>query len=326
MSEPGQVLRLSSLDTRIPQWRSTSLVERQCPFCGNPGNPCYVRPDSMVIQGCPECRCFFVAPAPKQEALDAFYRHYSGTHRKSLLNSALATSVLGMDPLADFRIREISSVMNLAGKRVLDVGCGYGRHLVNFKKMGAEALGIDVDEDALSFAADRLGLAVQKQSLADLCDRGDKFDLIWLCDFIEHPLNPTDDLLCATRLLNLGGILFIWSPNATFCEQEKDPVIFRVDLEHMQYLSARTCCYLAEKLDLELIHLETVGYPSFGAWEQSQGPNLWCKYIKKPLHGAVKQIPGLRALDACRLALKSRFSEYHMRGGKYHLACILKKS
>lgn len=37
----------------------------------------------------------------------------------------------------------------LAGKRVLDVGCSFGRHLVNFMKHGASAYGLDFQENYL---------------------------------------------------------------------------------------------------------------------------------------------------------------------------------
>jgi 2-polyprenyl-3-methyl-5-hydroxy-6-metoxy-1,4-benzoquinol methylase len=54
---------------------------------------------------------------------------------------------------------------NLAGKRVLDVGCGTGRHAIPLATSGAKGTGIDFSEGMLSLARSKPGAS----------------DVTWLC-------------------------------------------------------------------------------------------------------------------------------------------------
>lgn len=74
------------------------------------------------------------------------------------------------------------------GKRVLDLGCGIGRHVVYCHEMGLEAYGIDLSEVAIKVARE---WAVQKQfaNPQDLILQGDIISLPWGNNFFDYAVS-----------------------------------------------------------------------------------------------------------------------------------------
>lgn len=315
--------RLKPLDDRIPHWETKALVERRCPFCSSQGEPAYIRPDALQVISCKNCGAFFVSPSPNENALADFYNGYHQGHRRSAgLNLYLARMFLASSPFTDWRMREINSIMDLKGKVILDVGCGLGQSMSHFAKLGAIVSGIDLDPEAVDFVESKLGFEVSHSSLAELHSAGKKYDVICMKDFIEHPLDPLEALKISNHMLNPNGILLIWSPNASLCYKEHEPILFRVDLEHMQYISTRTCNYLSQLLNLEIAHLETVGYPSLRAL-------LARKYsMRATVRSTFRKMLGFAVANRIRMALRRVVTSYSkdIRDGTYHLFCMMRKT
>ncbi|MHB8093937.1 MAG: class I SAM-dependent methyltransferase [Candidatus Aminicenantales bacterium] len=110
-------------------------------------------------------------------------------------------------------------------KKILDLGCGTGRHAVELAKRGFEVTGLDLSENQLGRARTKAARAGVKVDFirADACDfRMDgAFDLvIMLCEG-AFPLMETDAmnfriLENATRALKPGGKLIFTTLNALF--------------------------------------------------------------------------------------------------------------
>lgn len=115
------------------------------------------------------------------------------------------------------RRRIISSVIDSrlnAGDspRFLDIGCGTGAMLKELESMG-KVVGLDVSEDALSFAASRTGARLIKGEVpGDLYDIDEKFDLVLMLDLLEHVDNDLDVLSAASTLLRDNGMILITVP------------------------------------------------------------------------------------------------------------------
>jgi 2-polyprenyl-3-methyl-5-hydroxy-6-metoxy-1,4-benzoquinol methylase len=319
--------RLSSVDPRPGPWRTDALVPRACPICAAEGEPRFVRPDGLVVRGCGRCGAWFVSPAPGPEQLRDFYRDYHRRHRVEAFQgtahadrsrlptveapAALAARIRGRDPLQDLRVRELASNVPLAGARVLDVGCGTGQLLWLLSSLGAEVTGLDVDPAAAAFVAGELGLSCIEGTIAAV-EGAERFDLIVLQDLLEHVLEPREVLERAAELLRPGGVLYLWTPNATNAGRDAAPIAFRGDFEHLQFLSARTVALLADELGLELLHLESLGF---------------LRTAEDGAHGAglrrlLARLPGLAAVARVRAALRDRHAE---RAGSYHLLALLEK-
>lgn len=299
---------------KIPKWNYKKLIDRNCPFCNSGGDFLSTRPDNLNISNCHLCGSFFVSPSPNENELNDFYINYFSKYRPVELNQYLANRMLSINPFSDIRIREITSNIIPKGKKLLDVGCGYGQSLINFQKLGADVKGLDLDSESIEFIKNKLN--IKNVENCDIKNIDGNYDIILMNDFIEHPLNPLPELMKAKELLNKNGILAIWTPNASFVFEENDPIIFNVDFEHMQYLSFRTCIYLSEILELDLIHLESLGFPGFEGFNQVK--------LSKIDDLKTKGIDVITKNKILYNFLK-RMNPNHIRDGKYNLFCLYQK-
>lgn len=326
MNKDHSVRILSPLDLRIPPWDLGKLRPRACPFCGSRGTPRFERPDHLIVRACARCGAFFVSPCPEPDLLREFYRTYFSGHRRQELvlhrkDHFLVREMRAVEPGRDAKARVLASVRDLHQARALDVGFGMGQMLLLLQKGGADVHGIDLDPKAVAFARDVLHL--QNVHLGDIADipSVERFDVITLHDLVEHPLRPLDLLRRARSLMAPGGILSLWTPNASFPAEDSEPTLFRVDLEHMQYMSARTCNVLAQLLDLDILHLECLGHPDLAKIEWLSGRSPRAGRIRSTLRRTLGFLPGAIALNAFRRQL---VSEKGMRGS-YHLFCIFQR-
>jgi SAM-dependent methyltransferase len=98
-------------------------------------------------------------------------------------------------------------------KSILDIGCGYGLWL-NFCKDKLEYVyGIDLNSEAVDYARINYNLKVDKLTLEDLRNTGKKFDVITMCDVLEHIENPNLVLKNIFSLMHKKSILYIQVPD-----------------------------------------------------------------------------------------------------------------
>ena len=105
----------------------------------------------------------------------------------------------------------------VAGRSVLDVGCGYGSSCFEFGCQGARrVLGIDIDERFIAFAQERLQ---REPELADVlefrlvaaegAELGEHFDVAISKDSFEHIAEPERYLEMLKRYVGPGGDIAI---------------------------------------------------------------------------------------------------------------------
>jgi 2-polyprenyl-3-methyl-5-hydroxy-6-metoxy-1,4-benzoquinol methylase len=111
---------------------------------------------------------------------------------------------------------------DLAGRRVLEIGCGRGGFscwLGAQLQRPAELVAADFSETALAKAntlARRRGLRQLRWELRDIQDLPDadnSFDTIISCETIEHVPKPRQAVRELARVLKPGGRLFLTTPN-----------------------------------------------------------------------------------------------------------------
>jgi SAM-dependent methyltransferase len=117
-------------------------------------------------------------------------------------------------------VRQLRQRSPLRGKRVLDVGCGYGGMLIALAEQGADAVGIEIDAARSRVGDQRLrDLRLQVDwCQGDICDRGftrrlGTFDVIVCQDVLEHVLDTSQAITSLCALLRKGGLLFVQVPN-----------------------------------------------------------------------------------------------------------------
>lgn len=109
---------------------------------------------------------------------------------------------------------------NLHGKRVLDVGCGTGRGVIDFANEAAFAVGADGSPDMLSFAARKVSrdkpCSFSVAYAQQLPFKSGSFDTVVSLNFLHLFSLETQQLMISEmeRVLKPGGILLLEFDNA----------------------------------------------------------------------------------------------------------------
>lgn len=111
---------------------------------------------------------------------------------------------------------ELSSIVDVAGRDVLDAGCGQGAFVSRLQRAGARAHGLEVDERTLD-AARKAGVEGSRLTLGDgrtLPYPDGAFDCVCFIFSFHHVpavVQPAV-LMEVARVLRLGGHLFVVEP------------------------------------------------------------------------------------------------------------------
>ena len=117
------------------------------------------------------------------------------------------------------RLKWIDQQFPLAGKRVLDVGCGGGILTEAMAGLGAQVTGIDLSEKALKVAKLHLyesGRSVDYQlvSAEDFAaQHAGEFDVVTCMEMLEHVPEPASVVAACSRLVKPGGWVFFSTLN-----------------------------------------------------------------------------------------------------------------
>ncbi len=117
------------------------------------------------------------------------------------------------------RLQFIRSHAEIAGKRIVDVGCGGGILTEGLAKNGADVLGIDLSEELIDIA-DLHGLEsgvnahYQKISAEELArQQPESFDHVTCMEMLEHVPDPGSIISACATLVKPGGMVFFSTLN-----------------------------------------------------------------------------------------------------------------
>ncbi len=117
------------------------------------------------------------------------------------------------------RLKWIDGMAAIAGKKVLDIGCGGGILAEAMAGLGAEVTGIDLSEKALKVARLHLlesGQKVDYRLIAaeDLAaEMAQQFDVVTCMEMLEHVPDPASIVAACARLVKPGGWVFFSTLN-----------------------------------------------------------------------------------------------------------------
>ena len=132
------------------------------------------------------------------------------------------------DPSSEFRpLHEINPLRlewinqraPLAGKKVIDIGCGGGILAESMAKKGADVTGIDLSEKALKVAdlhSLESGVQVRYQKIAaeDMAAaEAGQYDVVTCMEMLEHVPDPASVIKACQSLVKPGGYVFFSTLN-----------------------------------------------------------------------------------------------------------------
>ena len=169
----------------------------------------YITGDRFEIVRCGACDLTVTTPIPQDwsKYYPAAYYGGSGGNRfpkpVELLQDALYSS----------RAKKIEQLNGGRKGRVLDIGCGRGLLLKQFKNLGWEVQGTELDDKSAAYPRDVLGLPVKTGELLEMNFPDQHFDAVIMWHVLEHV--PAVPVLMAeiSRILKPGGIYLVGVPN-----------------------------------------------------------------------------------------------------------------
>ncbi len=165
--------------------------------------------------------------------------------------------------LMDYLVRRIG------GKRVLDIGVvshtmdyvtrkGW-RHAIVAQQAGY-CLGLDILEEPVKKLCE-LGYNVRVADATSDADLGERFDVVFIGDVVEHVDNPVSLLKFAGRHLAVGGSILVATPNPfsrKFYRRFRREGTSVVNLDHVAWITPSMALEIGRRAGLELAHYHLV--------------------------------------------------------------------
>lgn len=208
-----------------------------CPHCASADSVLVYAPERspapIPVKRCRHCSLVFSAT-------------WSGTFEASLYEYYRARGDedprARQDPLNTRRHRSLleSFASATRGRRLLDVGCGEGHFLQTATAMGWDAVGLDLAEGAIGICQ-KLGLNASLTSFFDSCLDGERFDVVFMSELVEHVPRGVEFFARARALLNPGGLMYATTPNfASLTRRIVGPRWTSLHPEHIVYFEPST--------------------------------------------------------------------------------------
>ncbi len=142
-------------------------------------------------------------------------------------------------PLHDLnplRLSYVERTVKLAGKRVLDVGCGGGILSESMARAGAHVLGIDQSRAVLDVAElhaleGKVDAAYREVAAEELArEEPASFDLVTCMEMLEHVPDPSASMKALAALVRPGGDVIVSTLN-------RNPMAFAVAIVGAEYIA-----------------------------------------------------------------------------------------
>ncbi len=229
----------------------------------------------------PSCALMFASPQLDDLALGAAYQKFYYPAPDTGIAAYQNTPEQILRQTFDKAEAELGP---LAGKRLLDFGCGVGGLCKVASEYGIRAVGIEPDAHARENARKSSGLRAYA-NLRDLREAHpySKFDIVTMWDVVEHLREPWKELEDLSQVLRPGGWLMLSTPNAASLRA-------RVERERWANTANPTHFYYFTRKSLEAV-LNRAGFSETSELQIS---------LRYPGHRIIRRIVH-HALVSCRL-------------------------
>ncbi len=167
----------------------------------------YITGDPFTVGYCYDCQLYVTSPILSERRIDHYYpKGYYGSGKR--FNKIVEWL---LDNLYTYRAYQIEQHQK-PGK-VLDIGCGRGLLLNKLRERGWTPTGTELNDEAATYARERLGLPITTHMLEEAAFPDNEFDLVILWHVLEHVQSPRAMLQEVARILKPGGTLLVAVPN-----------------------------------------------------------------------------------------------------------------
>ncbi len=163
---------------------------------------------------CLDCGIIFIDPQPTSEDIHRLYskEYFSSDYRCGHEGSYFEEKTL--ERLSDPELLRLIKNYKPRGK-FLEVGCAGGAFLNAARNEGYEVYGVELSDEAASFARQKFSLNVVVGDVHSAEFNSEMFDVVYLGDVLEHLRNPRETLAELRRIIVDGGLLVLQCPMQT---------------------------------------------------------------------------------------------------------------
>lgn len=192
------------------------MLDIVCNLCGASDARVLFRKDNTDFLQCRHCELEWVHPLPDMERMRRLYSDPCYFNTDNISQYGYSDYVRNKHLTVNLFNRRLDEIRHFTGGRqgwLLDVGCATGTLLELARLRGWEVAGVDVSEYATRIARDYYGLDVLTGELAEAAYPGEHFDVVVMDDLIEHVADPSALIKEVRRVLKLGGLVTLNTPN-----------------------------------------------------------------------------------------------------------------
>jgi SAM-dependent methyltransferase len=227
-----------------------------CTLCDGPISRVFTKEGPagiFQIDRCRRCGFAFVNPTPSLEYIVGYYS--TAGHGEGVMHRTAAEAVAAEDASPNSTLDAARVAGNLArltaGRKALDVGCGYGFFSRALQQCGFACEALEIADRERRIASELLGFEPQASTFEDF--QGGAYDAIVMSQVLEHAREPLAWLDKAYSLLIPGGVLAIALPNfgglVTDVLGPRDPYV--TPPEHLNYFTPRNLTAAARRVGFE---------------------------------------------------------------------------
>lgn len=224
-----------------------------CNICGSKNIKKWKTLNNWVLYKCRGCKLIFLWPQPEQSEIGRLYDKKYYEDRDYNSNTDEINRNLQKEK------EKISLIHNfIKGGKLLDIGCGYGFFLKASQDSGWNSTGIEISEETVKFAREKLNVNIIQTSLEKIDLSSNSFDVITMWDFLEHSRDASLAIDIASKLLKKGGFLFVRVPNYRSLEAKffgKKWIHWDLPF-HNFHFSPKVIKLLLEKNNFEIIRVD----------------------------------------------------------------------
>ena len=205
---------------------------------------------------CRSCSHRFVHPMPTQKVIDDYYARY-WINNKNIKNG-------------DLKIRRLKRILrrflrNADGRTFLDIGCNTGFGVEAARRLGYEATGVDVSDEAIDIAA-RLYPENRfvKGTAQAFAHDGGQYDAILCREVIEHMPEVHSFMAALRSLMKVNGVLWLTTPDAGHFRVPKDFPEWKevIPPEHISFFNLESLRRLFREYGIEILSKQLLWKPS----------------------------------------------------------------
>lgn len=229
----------------------------RCPLCRNIILERKYSLGDYSFYFCSICNIGFTHPMPTEEQLFQFYNSSYFTSSQFLKGTKLLIGYQNYSAEKEVHLANAKYIMKKLNRfwvdapqgpgTLLEIGCALGFFLDHARSLGWKVKGVDLAEDAVNFAKEKLDLDVVKGDTFSLNADTNSFDVcvsIGTMDHLKDPISVFNEIF---RILKTNGLLLITIGSIS----ELIPFHFRPP-EHLFYFSRKSLRIALEKSGFEV--------------------------------------------------------------------------